>query len=215
MIVPKIGNLISYNKTISPPNSFTRKLSVFSIICFLIALLGGAYGFSIADGKISDDDFTVSQALAHGNKFIMITFFVISFGLMAYLNYLRSSNFLYKLRILLILIISTLILTIMWVTVAKNKKVHYILAGIIFTSNIVYLLTISYIFNDYLKKEKQYKRYVLDIIILLTFTAWIILLVFGVFSKSDDDLLDDEIFAITENITVCLTALPILYLGFI
>ena len=134
---------------------------------------------------------------------------------MAYLNYLRSSNFLYKLRILLILIISTLILTIMWVTVAKNKKIHYILAGVIFTSNIIYLLTISYIFNDYLKKEKKYKRYILDIIILLTFTAWIILLVFGVFSKSDDDLFDDEIFAITENITVCLTALPILYLGFI
>lgn len=215
MITPKIGKLISYNKTISPPNFDTKKLSVISIVCFLIALVGGAYGFSIASKHIHADDFTVSQALAHGNKLVMISFFMISFGLMTYLNYLRSSIFLYKLRVFLILVISSLIITIMWVTVAKNKKIHYILAGVIFTTNIVYLLTISYIFNDYLKKEKKYKRYLLDIIILLTFTAWIILLVFGIFSKSDNDLLDDEIFAVTENITILLTSLPILYLGFI
>lgn len=215
MIVPKISNLINYNKTISPPNLHTKKLSIISVVFFLIALVGGAYGFSIASNHIDDNDFTVSQALAHGNKIIMIIFFVSSFLIMAYLNYLRSSNFLYKLRIFLLFVVCTLIITIMWVTVSKNNHLHYMLAGIIFTTNILYLLIISHIFNEYLKNEKRYKKYILDIILFLTFFAWIILLVFGIFSSGDDDLFDDEIFAITENITVCLTALPILFLGFV
>ena len=75
MIIPKIGKLISYNKTISPPNTYTKRLSIISILCFLIALAGGAYGFSIADGKISDNDFTVSQALAHGKQIYNDYFF--------------------------------------------------------------------------------------------------------------------------------------------
>ena len=215
MITPKISNLINFNKTISPPNLYTKKLSMISVIFFLIALVGGAYGFSIASNHINQDDFTVSQALAHGNKLVMIIFFVSSFLIIAYLNYLRSSNFLYELRIFLLFVIYALIIIIMWITVSANNRLHYILAGIIFTTNILYLIIISYIFNDYLRREKKYKKYLLDIILFLTFFAWIILIVFGIFGSENKKLYDDEIFAITENITVCLTALPILFLGFV
>tara|TARA_R100000664_G_C2713093_1_gene109134 strand:- start:466 stop:684 length:219 start_codon:yes stop_codon:yes gene_type:complete len=71
-------------------------------------------------------------------------------------------------------------------------------------------------FSEYLIKNYKYLRYVLDIIITLTIITWISLLVFGIsVNDSKDMIADEEIFAISENITIVLTSLPVLFLGFI
>ena len=145
----------------------------------------------------------------------MIIFFTISFTLIIYLNYLRSKTFVFKERIAILVIIYIFLITIMWVTMTMDRNLHYIFAGIIFTANIVYLFIISYIFTDYLKREQIVARYALDIIIVLTLITWIALFIFGVLGIDENGMIaDEEIFAIAENITIFLTALPVIYLGF-
>lgn len=210
-----MDKIINYNRTISPPNNKTRIVSFTAVVFFLIAMVFGAYMVSLDKKKLASDDFTISRALEFGNKYIMITFFTLSFVLIIYLNYLRSNKFLYFIRIILLLIVYSLLITILWVTVTYDKNIHYILAGIIFTCNIIFLFLIEKIFEEYLKNKKYYQHF-LDISITLSIITWIALIVFGILDADKNDLIaDEEIFAICENITVLLTAIPIMFLGFI
>lgn len=210
-----MDKFINYNRTISPPNDRTRLVSFAAVIFFLIAMVLGAYMVSINKKKLANDDFTISRALEFGNKYIMVTFFTLSFALVFYLNYLRSNKFLYNIRMLLLLVIYILLITILWVTVTYDKTIHYILAGIIFTCNIIFLFVIEKIFEEYLKDKKNY-QYFLDLSITLSIITWVALIVFGILDIDQDNIIaDEEIFAICENITVLLTAIPIMFLGFI
>lgn len=212
----EIDNIIQHDHLIKPPTNKTRAISVFSIIFFLIALVVGGYITSYDKDKISQDDFTVSRALEYGDKYILVIFFLLSFILLLYLNHLRSKNFLYKTRLTILTIVYICLLTIIWVTVSNNKDLHYLFASIIFTLNLVYLFCISYMFDEYLIKNYKYLRYILDIIIALTLVTWVSLLVFGIRNSDKKKLIaDEEIFAISENVTILLTSLPIIFLGFI
>tara|TARA_R110002110_G_scaffold34906_1_gene118339 strand:+ start:816 stop:1457 length:642 start_codon:yes stop_codon:yes gene_type:complete len=212
----ELDYIIQHDHLIKPPNNKTKIVSLFAIVFFLIALVVGGYITSYDKDKISQDDFTISRALEYGDRYVLVIFFLLSFILLIYLNHLRSKNFFYKTRLTILTAVYICLITIIWVTVSKNKDLHYAFAGIIFTLNIVYLFCISYMFNEYLIKNYKYLRYILDLVIALTIVTWVSLLVFGIGASDNKDLIaDEEIFAISENFTILLTSLPIIFLGFI
>jgi hypothetical protein len=212
----EIDCIVQHDHLIKPPNNKTKIVSSFTIIFFLIALVVGGYIVSYEKDKLSSDNFTISSALEHGDKYILVVFFLLSFITLIYLNHLRSENFFYKVRMSILTFLYIFLLTIIWITTSVNKSLHYIFAGIIFTLNIIYLFCISYMFDEYLTKNYNYLRYVLDIVITLTLVTWVSLLVFGISTNDEKDLIsDEEIFAISENITIVLTSLPVIFLGFV
>ena len=199
----------------NPPNNNTKALSIVILLSFLAALLGGGYAVSAEKGKISEDEFTISQALGNGNKYIMITFFVITLISSILLTYMRGGPLisLYS-RIFLYLLAYSLIIVIMWVTVPKDKALHFKFAGTIFTAQLLVVLIITYLFNRYLDCHDK-RLIVLDYNLILIFSSFILLLVFGIFDEDDKSEFRNVIFASNENITVLLNLIPILYLGFI
>lgn len=203
------------NILFKPPDNISRGVSVFSALSFLGALLGGAYAFSIHEKKVDESIFTISQALAFGNKYIMVIFFTIAFAGIIFLNFYRSPKKLLIFRVILLLFVYGFIITIIWITTFKNKNLHYIFAGIIFTSNLLYIAILTYVYQVYLKNKAVYKTYLLDLNLMLAFASLTILLVFGVFNSDDKNNLDEAIFASNENFTVLLTAITLIFLGFI
>lgn len=198
-----------------PPDTISRSISISSVVCFLGALLGGAYGFSIHKQKVTEDIFTISQALAFGNKYIMVIFFSIAFSGIIFLNFYRSPKKLLNIRIILLFVIYILIITIIWVTTFTNEKAHYVCAGIIFMSNLFYVTILTYVYQKYLKYAESYKLYLLDLNLMFAFASVVTLLVFGIFESDDSTNLDEAIFASTENLSVMITATTLIFLGFI
>lgn len=197
------------------PDNISRIVSSFSALAFLGALLGGAYGVSLKKKKVNGYIFTISQALAFGNKYIMVTLFTLAFAGIIFLNIYRGrvAKFL-SIRILLLILVYAFIITIIWVTTYVNKNLHYIFAGIIFISNLLYITLLTYSYQKYLRKQQKYKTYLLDLNLMLAYGSLVLLLTYGIFDD-DKSYLDDSIFASNENFTVLLTAITLLYLGFI
>mgnify|MGYP003152027779 CR=1 FL=1 len=198
-----------------PPNFTSRSVSVASAISFLIALLGGAYAVSVEQKKVDDKIFTISQALAFGNKYVMVIFFTLAFAGIFFLNFYRTPRKLLIPRIILLTFVYGFLITIIWVTTFVNQNLHYIFAGIIFTSNLIYITIITYLYQRYLASKARYKTYMLDLNLMLAFASMVILLVFGIFESNENSKLDDGIFASNENFTVLLTLVTLLFLGFI
>lgn len=203
------------NIILNPATNKTAILSIAILISFLIALVVGAYMFSLADNKIDKDRFTISQALAYGNKPIMITFFIISLILTLYLNYLRGGPaWSLYLRYLFFTLAYAFVIVIIYVTTEKNKELHFRFAGTTFTLLLINVLVISYLFNYYLK-ERPNLITAIDYNIILIVISFVLLAVFGVFDPNDNSEFRNIIFASNENITVFLNLLPTFYLGFI
>lgn len=198
-----------------PPDTISRSVSVLSAISFLGALLGGAYGYSIHKKKVDGSVFTISQALAFGNQYIMVIFFTLAFMGIIFLNFYRSPKKYLIARIILLLFIYGFLITIIWITTFKNEKLHYTFAGIIFLSNLIYISILTYVYQRYLKTKASYKTYLLDLNLMFAFAAMIILLVFGIFESDQRTNLDNSIFASTENFNVLVTATTLIFLGFI
>ena len=198
-----------------PPDTISRVVGTASVISFLGALLGGAYGYSIHKKKVDKDIFTISQALAFGNQYIMVVFFTLAFMGIIFLNFYRSPKKLLIIRVLLLILMYVFLITIMWVTTFKNEKLHYAFAGIIFLSNLVYVSILTYVYQKYLKDKASYKTYLLDLNLMFAFAAMVIILVFGIFESDNRTNLDDAIFASTENFNVIITATTLLFLTFI
>lgn len=203
------------NLIFRPPNTQTRVLSIIVLVSFIIAMGLGAYGFSLEKGKISTEKFTVSQALAYGNKEIMVPLFIISLLGTILLNYVRGGTKYFLLfRISCALIFYGLMISLIWITVKKNKSLHFKLAGTIFTFITIYIFILSYLFNNYLPYYRT-KKMLLDLNLVLLFTSFILLLVFGIFDESDKSEFNSIMFASNENITIFMNFIPLFYLGFI
>lgn len=198
-----------------PPDIISRSVGTLSIISFLGALLGGAYGYSIHKKKVNGSIFTISQALAFGNQYIMVIFFTLSFAGIIFLNFYRSPRKYLIIRIILLLFVYGFLITIIWVTTFRNKKLHYTFAGIIFLSNLIYITILTYLYQRYLKDKARYKTYLLDVNLMFSFASMVILLVFGIFESDKKTNLDDSIFASTENFNVLVTATTLIFLSFI
>lgn len=199
---------------LNSPTLKTKILSITSIITFLGALAGGAYGFSIAEDKISDIKFTISQALAFGNKYVMVIGFAISYLSLMYLNYLRKGPYV-RIRFLLITLIFSFLITIIWETTYANEGLHYRLAGVIFLSDLIFIGLINYIYHKYLKDENSLGARFIDLTVFLTYTSFVMLVVFGIFAEDTKTEEEDKFFAANEIIVAFLTLIPIYYLGFI
>lgn len=198
-----------------PPDTISRSVGAISAISFLGALFGGAYGYSIHKNKVDENVFTISQALAFGNQYIMVVFFTLAFMGIIFLNFYRSPRKFLIARVILLLFVYGFLITIIWITTFKNEKLHYIFAGIIFLSNLIYISILTYVYQKYLKNKASYKTYLLDLNLMFAFAAMVILLVFGIFESDERTNLDDAIFAATENFNVLVTATTLIFLGFI
>ena len=177
-------------------------ISSFSILTFLIAFLVGGYSTSIGKDKIEAKNFTVSQALAYGNQPVMVVFFTLSFLGIIMLTYMRGPNRFKFFRIFLLLLIYGFLITIIWITTNKNEKLHYSFAGVIFLSNLLFVMTTAYLMGDYLKNEKIYKTYLIDVTVAVSICAFILINVYGIFEKDEETVIDDEVFASSELIII-------------
>lgn len=197
----------------TPPTDTTKIISTTAVIFFLIGLGLGGYFVSNENGYISNEKFTISSALAHGNKPVMITFFTLSYLAVIYLIYIRGPKKYIGYRILLLILMYALIVAIIYITVDKNRKLHYIFAGIIFIANLIFVLSTMIIYNEYLKNKNNSLVYFLDINIILSFVAFITAAVF--IDRRDDTVVDDEIFASSELLSVLTTLVVFIYIGFV
>jgi hypothetical protein len=148
------------------PNFISKSLAIACITLFVLFLGITAYLVSSLKGEIKDDNFTISQAIAYGNKPSMIILVVCAMGILSYLTYYRGHKYLYF-RLLLNLIICSFIITIVWVTTYYSESDHYILAAFIFGSVVISIILNSYlIYNGLPKKTKNAKMILLAIPIL-------------------------------------------------
>jgi hypothetical protein len=199
----------------NPVTNNSRALSLITLIFFLSALLLGAYLVSTEKGEIDPSKFTISQALAFGEKPIMIPLFALAMITTLLLNYVRGGEkFLLYLRYFLILLSYSLIIAIIYITTYKNKSLHYKFAGLIFLCQLLYVFVVSHLFNRYLDPDCNL-LIAIDYNVILIICAFVLLVVFGIFEEDDSSEFENIIFASSENITVFLNLLPILYLGFV
>ena len=201
--------------TFKPVNVNSQVLSILTLLFFLSALLLGAYLVSTKKGEIDPDKFTISQALAFGEKAVMIPLFSLAMITTLLLNKVRGGDkFLLYFRYFLILISYSFIITIIFITTFENKSLHYKLAGIIFLSQLLYVLIVSNLFNQYLDPDCSL-LIAIDYNVILIICAFSLLVVFGIFEEDDSSEFQNAIFASSENITVFLNLLPVLFLGFV
>lgn len=199
----------------NPVSNNSRALSLLTLIFFLSGLLLGAYLVATEDGQISPEKFTISQALAYGEKPIMIPLFALTMISTLLLNYVRGGEkFNLYLRYFLTILTYSLIITIVFVTVNKNKSLHFKFAGTIFLSQLLYVLIVSNLFNRYLDPDCNL-LIAIDYNVILVICAFVLLLVFGIFEEDDTSEFQNIMFASSENFTVLLNLVPIIFLGFV
>lgn len=207
--------MIFLNKSLTSPDINSKVLATLAILFFVSSLGLGGYLAAYEEDKIDKDHFTISQSLAYGTKEIMIPLYVLSFICLFLLNSVRGGdrNLLYF-RYLMITITYSLLIVIMFVTVEKNKALHYEFAGTIFLSQLLFIFSIAYIFNNYLETTSNL-LIPLDFNVILVVCAFILLLLFGIYNEDDTYEFKTIVFASSENATVILNLIPIFYLGFI
>lgn len=194
---------------LNKPSLVTKILSVLGVIFFCIGLGFGSYLVSYKKKEIDKDRFTISQSLAFGNKPVMITFYTLAYLCIIPLVILRGGNMSLKLlRILLLVLSYSLLITIIWITTYRNEKQHYIFAVIIFLSNLLFQIITIISFYNYVNKKKTLvgAGFMQLLVVLLLFTFLL---------KSMNSKLFAKLFASFENLTVLSMGSVLLALGFV
>jgi hypothetical protein len=192
-------------------NDISRILSVSSVSIIMLMFLLAAYMNSFEKGKIDKNIFTVSQALAFGNKPAMVLMLTAGLALLLLLNYYRGLPYLY-IRLFLIVVMYAFITTIFWVTTFYNKKDHYILASIIFISAVIYITFTSmalYKFNKNLSPINTMLIYAIPLLSIIGIVG----LVVGNIKVVNDKV--PQVFPSFENYLLFLMGLSSILLGFI
>ena len=200
---------------LNPPNINTKVLSILTLLFFLSALLLGGYLVSTKKGQINPEKFTISQALAYGEKPVMITLFVLAAITTLLLHYLRGGDkFLLYLRLFLITVTYSLIIAVIYVTVSVNNDIHFKFAGTIFLCQLLVVFVVSHLINRYLDPDNNL-LIPIDFNIVLIISSFMLLIVYGIFESDETSEFNNIVFASSENITVLLNLIPVIYLGFI
>ena len=199
------------NNGISNSSDTTKLLSNVVIINLIISFGIFLYFYSgYIEAKLGsageNETFTVSRALAHGNKpgfFILTT---VAFFYFMYLLMLRGPKTLFIPRILLLFVSFSFLISLLWITPTDYETLHYILASIIFTFILFFNLTTFYLF---------YKRYKSDrnlfiLMSLINSAAYVSLIVFAILHGS----LTSDIFAGLEIVFGLLFLVTIAFLGY-
>jgi len=192
------------------PDTTSKRLAISCITIFVLFLGITAYLVSALEGEIQGNNFTISQAIAFGNKPSMVTLVVLAMGIFSYLTYYRGHNYLYF-RLLLSLIICSFVITIVWVTTFYSKEDHYILAAFIFTSVVITIILNSYlIYNGQLVKTKNSKMILLalPVLAILGFIG----LTLGKVSVIEDEVV--QLFPSFENYIGAIFGMSVFTLGF-
>jgi hypothetical protein len=182
-------------------------LSVFTILCFLIAFGISAYTISYKKGKISKHKFTISESLAFGDRYSLVSLFSVGTLSYIYLLFLKKYKRLLYLRIFLLIIILGFLLTIIWITTYKNKKLHYIFAFLIFSIMLLYnFLTYIAFRCSKLIENTLFTTFIINSLVLIglviTGLSWI---------KGENTAI---VFASLENTFLILSLVVILIIGF-
>jgi len=207
--IQKLGKKMVSRKLV--PSNFSTKL-ISSIIFTSLTLAFGVFAYfyaGVIENKLGVDGeatFTISKALAYGNKpgFVVLTF--IGFIYLVYLLALRGPITFFIRRLFFISIAFSLLLSLLWFTPSYNATLHYTLASIIFTFILFFNLATYYLF---------YKRFTNDrsvflLVGFLNLIAYVCLIVFAVLRGN----LETDIFAGFEILFAFLFLTTILFLGF-
>ncbi len=198
------------NRRLVPSNFSTKLIGFIVIMSLTFAFAIFAYFYAgVVENKLGvegEATFTISKALAHGNKpgFIVLTF--IGFIYLIYLLALRGPITFFIRRIFFVSIAFSLLLSLLWFTPSYNSTLHYSLASIIFTLILFFNLATYYLF---------YKRFVNDrsVFLLMGFlnlVAYVCLIVFAVLRGN----LETDIFAGFEILFALLFLATITLVGF-
>jgi len=196
-------------------NDVTKKTKIVSILCvlFFIGAIGiCAYLLSYLDNKkvFSGDEektYTISRALAHGNKAGIISCLVTSFFFLQYLVTLRGPKKGLLLRRILISLSVALIISLLWVTVDLTKPGHYVIASFIFLFILIFEINVLYYF--YINNREDKSFFLSLIIISILFSALLL-----IFACIKGEHVSRDVFATFEIIFAFLFIGVILLLGF-
>lgn len=189
---------------------FSKYLSII-IITLLLASFGlSSYLPSTLKGKITENEFTISQSLAFTIKALFIVLFTIAIGLLGYLIHYRGHEYV-AFRIFLIVIMYAFVVTILWVTIYYNKEYHYIFAGIIFSTATIFIILTCYVISLGLSKKSNHKLLALKIIPVLAIIGIIGILI-GNIPYIDANA--SPLFPSFENYMLSIQGLSIITLGF-
>lgn len=156
------------------PPDFTSKALSIIVSCILPLTIGlAAYLPSALSGNVNSSIFTISQAIEYGNKPAMVSMFSLFLFLLLYLIYYRGPNKYLYIRLFLILLTCSLIITIIWVTTNFNINEHYILATVIFISTIIYILLTSIVIYQGLKVKSKSSTIILISLPILAILGFI------------------------------------------
>ncbi len=187
----------------------SKSIAVMAVLITFLMFTLAAYLHSFLKGHIDENLFTVSQSLAYGHKPIMVVMLTIGIGMIMFLNVYRGLNFLY-IRLFLLFVCYSLILTIFWVTTYYNRRDHYILAITIFICALVYIFLNSIA----LYMNKGYNTLGLVAIILIPVLS--ILGFIGLMISLTPTIHDKvpQIFPSFENFMLLMKGMSVLLLGF-
>jgi hypothetical protein len=193
-----------------PADIISKSISVVGVLIVILMFTLAAYLESFLKGDIDKNIFTVSQALAFGNRPLMISMLTVGMFALGYLIYYRGHRYM-LIRLFIIFLILALIITIMWVTTFYSRKDHYIIAAVIFISNIVLIsLNSAAIYKDTkgLSMISKIILYMLPILAMLGFIGLILGNVPAISKKVP------ELFPSFENYSLAIQGGSILTLGF-
>jgi len=192
-----------------PPDSVSKTLAVTCCV-LLAAFIGvGAYFVGVTKSAVIDTNFSVSQALAHGESIAMIVLFTGGLIALTWLIIYRGHNYLWF-RVSLNIILGALIITIMWVSTDYNIVAHYALAGVI-----VVLLIIGTLVDNYVIYGRGYSCSGYIVITLISAALCTGAIVIAL--RSTGDINRDtglQILAALELVLVATKLMSIITLGF-
>lgn len=194
---------------IKPVDNSTRIISIISIFTFLIGLTVFSYGFSIIDGELGTTEsktFTISRSLGKGNKPGIIIFISLAILYLVWLILLRGPEKFLKLRLFLLCISYSLLISLLWLTPWYNESLHYALASVIFTFLLIYIMLTYYLLYKNYQKNKNLFYFLIGLNVCVTIAL-------GVFASLHGKV-DTDFFASFELVFAFLFGVSILVLGF-
>jgi len=159
MILIKMYNQLRWKERADkfrPPEIYSKSISTLCVISFIVSIGIFCYTLAGIEGKIGwsgKETYTISEALEEGNKAGFVTFASIAFILLLLLICVREGRYL-PFRMSLLVFSFGLLLSLPWVTVGKNKTVHYTLASFIFVSIFIFIVLNYYLLWKQFKSEK-------------------------------------------------------------
>jgi hypothetical protein len=193
---------------IRQPNVYSIGLSLAIIFLFLATFGLLAYLPSALKGDVNKDIFTISQSLAFSIKPAFVCVFTVAMLLLAYLIFYRGHKYLW-IRLFLLLVIYSFIITILWVTTYYSREDHYILAGLIFAITVIFILLNNYLIYNGIKVHSSYTK-----IFLIGTSILAIIGIIGLIISMTILNNITEIFPSFENLMLLTQGLSVFALGF-